>query len=160
MLMPPWIISSLVEEMRRDPTVLIATPATQLTKSQHEAMVAMKSSGIVSGTTVTFSNDRDALYFSKTIIPFIREWPRGDVSPVFQHVGVYAYTFESLGRYISLPMGRLERVEQLEQLRALEHGIPVRVVEVSLQGRTMWSVDNPEDIARVEEIIRQEGELV
>jgi 3-deoxy-manno-octulosonate cytidylyltransferase (CMP-KDO synthetase) len=159
-LMPPWIISSLVEEMRRDSSVQIATPATQLTKPQYEAMAAMKSSGIVSGTTVTFSKSRDALYFSKTIIPFIREWPQSDVSPVFQHIGVYAYTYESLGRYISLPMGRLEQVEQLEQLRALEHGIPIRVVEVSLQGRTMWSVDNPQDVDRVEEIIRHEGELI
>jgi 3-deoxy-manno-octulosonate cytidylyltransferase (CMP-KDO synthetase) len=57
-------------------------------------------------------------------------------------------------------MGRLEQVEQLEQLRALEHGIPIRVVEVSLQGRTVWSVDNPQDVARVEEIIAREGELV
>lgn len=159
-LMPPWVISSLVEEMRRDRSVQIATPATQLSKSQYESMAAMKSAGIVSGTTVTFSNERNALYFSKTIIPFIREWPQNEMSPVFQHIGVYAYTYESLGRYIALPMGRLEQVEQLEQLRALEHGIPIRVVEVSLKGRTMWSVDNPQDVARVEEIIDHEGELV
>jgi 3-deoxy-manno-octulosonate cytidylyltransferase (CMP-KDO synthetase) len=53
-----------------------------------------------------------------------------------------------------------EEVEQLEQLRAIENGMPIRVVQVSLQGRTMWSVDNPQDVARVEEIIRAEGELV
>jgi 3-deoxy-manno-octulosonate cytidylyltransferase (CMP-KDO synthetase) len=53
-----------------------------------------------------------------------------------------------------------EEVEQLEQLRAIENGMSIRVVQVSLQGRTMWSVDNPQDVARVEEIIRAEGELV
>jgi 3-deoxy-manno-octulosonate cytidylyltransferase (CMP-KDO synthetase) len=158
--MPPWVIESLVLEMQRDPSVLIATPATRLTREQYEAMTSIKSKGIVSGTTVTFSRSRDALYFSKTVIPYVREWPRDGVSPVFQHIGVYAYTYESLKRYVELPMGSLEYVEQLEQLRALEHGMPIRVVDVSMRGRTMWSVDNPEDIQRVEEIIKTEGELV
>jgi len=159
-LMPPWVIGALVEEMHRDRAVQIATPAVQLTLEQYQAMGSMKSSGVVSGTTVTFAANRDALYFSKGIIPFIRSMPDGVDPPVYQHIGVYAYSQEALSRYISLPMGRFEEVEQLEQLRALEHGIPVRVVEVSLQGRTMWSVDNPQDVARAEEIIRAEGELV
>jgi len=159
-LMPPWIIGALVEEMNRDQTVQIATPAVRLSSEQYSRMVAMKDSGIVSGTTVTFSTKRDALYFSKGIIPFIRSLPEGKEPPVFQHIGVYAYTAESLARYISLPMGVFEEVEQLEQLRALEHGIPIRVVEVSLQGRTTWSIDNPQDVPRAEEIVRVEGELV
>lgn len=159
-LMPPWVIGALVEEMRKDPSVQIATPAVQLSKVQYESMKNTKGAGIVSGTTVTFSKNRDALYFSKGIIPFIRSLPAGDMSPVFQHIGVYAYTTEALKRYIDLPMGQFEEVEQLEQLRALENGIPIRVVEVSLKGRTMWSVDNPEDVTRVEDIIGTEGELV
>lgn len=159
-LMPPWVIEALVSEMQRDARIQIATPATQLTREQYDAMLAMKSSGIVSGTTVTFSTSRDALYFSKGIIPFIRSWPSDGSGPVYQHIGVYAYRFESLKQYMALPEGRLETIEQLEQLRALEYGIPIRVVEVSLQGRTMWSVDNPEDVRRVEQIIAAEGELV
>lgn len=159
-LMPPWIIGALVQEMQADPAVQLATPATRLTKEQYESMVAMKSQGIVSGTTVTFSQKRDALYFSKGIIPFVREWPASGVSPIFQHIGVYAYRREALGRYVSLPMGPLEAAEQLEQLRALEHGLSIRVVEVDLRGRTMWSVDNPQDVKRVEQIIAAEGELL
>lgn len=159
-LMPPWIIGALVDEMKRDSSVHIATPAVRLSKEQYSAMNAMKSSGVVSGTTVTFAVNRDALYFSKGIIPFVRSMPEGKESPVYQHIGVYAYTRKSLARYISLPVGMFEEVEQLEQLRALEHGIPIRVVEVSLQGRTVWSVDNPQDVPRAEEIIRIEGELV
>jgi 3-deoxy-manno-octulosonate cytidylyltransferase (CMP-KDO synthetase) len=73
---------------------------------------------------------------------------------------VYAYRAEALKRYIDMPHGMFEQVEQLEQLRAIENGMPIRVVQVSLQGRTMWSVDNPQDVARCEEIIRAEGELV
>jgi 3-deoxy-manno-octulosonate cytidylyltransferase (CMP-KDO synthetase) len=123
-------------------------------------MVAMKSKGIVSGTTVTFSKTRDALYFSKGVIPFIREWPASGECPIFQHIGVYAYRRDALRRYVELPMGPLEGVEQLEQLRALENGISIRVVDVTLRGRTIWSIDNPEDVSRVEQIIRVEGELV
>jgi 3-deoxy-manno-octulosonate cytidylyltransferase (CMP-KDO synthetase) len=159
-LMPPWVLQSLVQEMHHDPSVLIATPATRLSKEQYDELVSMKARGVVSGTTVAFSQSRDALYFSKSIIPYIREWPADGQSPVFQHIGVYAYTYEALKQYINLPMGALEHVEQLEQLRALEHGMPIRVVDVSLRGRTIWPIDNPEDITRVEAIIRAEGELV
>jgi 3-deoxy-manno-octulosonate cytidylyltransferase (CMP-KDO synthetase) len=159
-LMPPWVIEALVREMQADSGVQIATPATRLTKDQYNSMVAMKSKGIVSGTTVTFSKTRDALYFSKGVIPFIREWPTSGECPIFQHIGVYAYRRDALRQYVELPMGPLEAVEQLEQLRALEHGIAIRVVDVDLRGRTVWSIDNPEDVTRVEEIIRTEGELV
>ena len=120
----------------------------------------MKGAGIVSGTTVTFAKNGNALYFSKGIIPFVRSAPANGEPPIFQHIGVYAYRADALKHYIHLPQGMFEEVEQLEQLRALEHGIPIRVVQVSLQGRTMWSVDNPQDVGRVEEIIRAEGELV
>ncbi len=159
-LMPPWVIEALVREMQADPGAQIATPATRLTRDQYESMLAMKTRGIVSGTTVTFSKKRDALYFSKGIIPFVREWPTTGESPIFQHIGVYAYRREALGRYVALPIGELEQVEQLEQLRALENGLPIRIVDVSLRGRTIWSIDNPEDVARVEQIIRAEGELL
>ena len=159
-LMPPWIVQALVDEMKKDSTIQIATPATRLTRDQYEAMTTMKGSGIVSGTTVTVSKSRNAMYFSKTVIPHIREWPLDKSVPILQHIGVYAYTYDSLKRYIELPMGDLEYVEQLEQLRALENDIPIRVVEVPLKGRTMWSIDNPEDVARVEAIIASEGELV
>ena len=159
-LMPPWIIEALINEMKRDVEVRIATPATRLNKDQYESMLAMKSRGIVSGTTVAFDLSHNALYFSKGVIPFVREWPRSSESPIFQHIGVYAYTYEALRDYVSLPQSPLESVEQLEQLRALENGMPIRVVEVSLQGRTVWSIDNPQDVERVEQIIKSEGELI
>ena len=109
---------------------------------------------------MTFARGGNALYFSKTIIPFVREWPATGESPFFQHIGVYAYRREALRRYVELPMGPLEAVEQLAHLRALEHGMPIRVVDLSLRGRTMWSIDNPQDVARVEQIIQAEGELL
>jgi 3-deoxy-manno-octulosonate cytidylyltransferase (CMP-KDO synthetase) len=159
-LMPPWVIGALVKAMTEDPSIQIATPAVRLNGDQYKSMSAMKGAGIVSGTTVTFAKNGNALYFSKGIIPFMRTAPASGEPPIFQHIGVYAYRSEALKKYINLPQGMFEEVEQLEQLRAIENGMSIRVVQVSLQGRTMWSVDNPQDVARVEEIIRAEGELV
>jgi 3-deoxy-manno-octulosonate cytidylyltransferase (CMP-KDO synthetase) len=161
-LMPPWVIEALVLEMQSNKTLEIVTPAARLNKDQAQAMRDMKARGIVSGTTVTFSRSKNALYFSKNIIPFIRADSKlaSSEPPIYQHIGVYGYSYSSLKRYIELPVGDLERCEQLEQLRALENDMPIRVVEVSLQGRTIWPVDNREDIARVTDIIANEGELV
>ncbi|MES0057221.1 3-deoxy-manno-octulosonate cytidylyltransferase [Mesorhizobium sp. M0078] len=162
-LTPPWTITALIDEMHRDPTVGIATAAVQMDKRSYEALRTSKQHGEVGGTTVTFDRRGNALYFSKSIIPFVRDDKKGegtDLSPVFRHIGLYAYAYESLRRYISLEPGPLERLESLEQLRALEHGIPVRVVEVDYGGRTHWAVDSPNDLKRVEALIGEEGDLV
>jgi 3-deoxy-manno-octulosonate cytidylyltransferase (CMP-KDO synthetase) len=159
-LMPPWVLTALVEEIKREPTVDLATPAVRLTREQYERMLGAKQQGNTTGTTVTFDCTRNALYFSKGMIPYLRNTLTSGELPIFQHIGVYAYRWETLDRYVQLPVGPLEEVEQLEQLRALENGMPIRVVDVSLRGRTLWSVDNPQDVARVEEIITQEGELL
>jgi 3-deoxy-manno-octulosonate cytidylyltransferase (CMP-KDO synthetase) len=65
-----------------------------------------------------------------------------------------------LRRLVSLEPGPLETAEQLEQLRALEHGIPIRVVTVDYRGRTHWGIDTEEDLRRCEELICAEGELL
>lgn len=162
-LTPPWVIEALVHEMRRDTSVGMATIAVRMDQQQYALLVEAKSLGEVGGTTVVFDRARNALYFSKSPIPFVR---RDDgVSPpeefpVFRHVGLYGYRLETLHRLSTLSPGPLERAEKLEQLRALEHGIPIRIVEVDYRGRTHWAVDSREDLVRVEEIIKREGELV
>ncbi len=156
-LTPPWIISPLLAAMRADENVQIATPAVRMSKDVYEKMLAAKRAGEVGGTTVTFDKNHDALYFSKGIIPFVRV--ETEPLPVFKHIGVYAYRYATLEKYLSLPESLLEKTEGLEQLRALENGIPVRVVEVDQRGRTAWGVDSPADARRVEEIIAREGEL-
>ena len=70
--------------------------------------------------------------------------------------GIYAYRRAMLNRYLELAPGRFEQAEKLEQLRAIEHGITIRVVEVDCGGRTFWSVDNPSDVAVVERILASE----
>lgn len=91
-----------------------------------------------------------ALYFSRSLIPFPRH--RGPEFVVFEHVGLYAYTSECLFRLSRLPQTPLERIEGLEQLRALENGIPIQTVETRCTGELV-SVDTQEDLERVREIL-------
>lgn len=158
-LTPPWIIQSLVNEMLRSPEIQMATPATRLNWEKYDEFVKSKSEGRVSGTLVVFDKNYNALYFSKGLIPFLRDRELKE-PPIYRHIGLYAYRYSALEKYVSLSMTPLEQAEKLEQLRALENGIPIKIVPVDYQGRTHWSVDNPEDIQKVEEIILREGELV
>jgi 3-deoxy-manno-octulosonate cytidylyltransferase (CMP-KDO synthetase) len=91
-----------------------------------------------------------ALYFSRALIPYPRN--RTEAFEVFEHIGLYAYTRESLIRFSKLPPARLEQIEGLEQLRALENGMHIQVVETRCKGKLV-SVDTPEDLRRVREIL-------
>jgi 3-deoxy-manno-octulosonate cytidylyltransferase (CMP-KDO synthetase) len=90
-----------------------------------------------------------ALYFSRAAIPH-RRAGNAD-APIWQHVGLYAYRREFLQRFVTLAPTPLERSEALEQLRALEHGHPIRVARI--EGWESHPVDVPEDIARVEALL-------
>ena len=95
-----------------------------------------------------------ALYFSRSRIPALRE--AGRPPPTYwQHVGLYAYRREFLLEYVSLPPTPCERAEALEQLRALEHGHPIRVGVV--EGWRSLAVDVPADVARVEAVLARRG---
>jgi len=104
----------------------------------------------------------DALYFSRSPLPYFREaWrgappgepPPGGAGNVRIHVGIYAFERAALEAFPSLPQGELERAESLEQLRALESGWRIRVVESG--ARRSIGVDRPEDVARAEEALRE-----
>jgi len=157
-LTPPWILDNIIDAMRADSSVQIATPATKITIRQYQDLADQKGRGIVGGTLVVFDKYFNALYFSKSLIPYVRSSAGGD-PPLYRHIGLYGYRYSALKQYLQLPAGVLENVEGLEQLRALENGLPIRVVVVNYQGRTHWSVDSPDDIERVEKIIAAQGEL-
>lgn len=159
-LTPPWAIEAVIEALVREPDLPMATPAVALSGLAYDAYLKRKSTGRASGTLVVFDAKGLALYFSKGIIPHLRAPPADTQLPrAHQHIGLYAYRADALAQYAALPPGPLEQVEQLEQLRALEHGMRIRVVPVDLRGRTQWSVDYPEDIGVAETIINWEGEL-
>jgi len=91
-----------------------------------------------------------ALYFSRSLIPYPRH--RTAEFEVFEHVGLYAYRKDCLMRLSQLPPTPLEKIEGLEQLRALENGIAIQAVETSCTGELV-SVDTAEDLERVRQIL-------
>ena len=92
----------------------------------------------------------DAIYFSRSPIPFERD--PGARSACFKHIGLYVYRRDFLLSYSALPAGPLETSERLEQLRALENGYPIRVVETDYDS---VGVDTPEDLCRVSRMFEQ-----
>ena len=91
-----------------------------------------------------------ALYFSRSLVPC----PRAAAGPVYKHIGIYAYRRDFLLRYARLEPTPLERAESLEQLRALENGYGIRVLETDCR---FVGVDTPEDLALVNKIYREQG---
>jgi len=158
-LTPPWVIQTLVDSMLADVAIGFATTAVRLTVEQYQQMVDSKREGAVGGTTVVFDKQHHALYFSKSLIPFMRK-KLEDPLPVFRHIGLYVYRYDILKQYLALPPSELEQVEGLEQLRALDNGIPIKVVEVDYRGRTHCAVDSQADVDYVEQLIAKEGELL
>lgn len=94
---------------------------------------------------VVTARNGDALYFSRHPIPF----DRGSEGEWWKHIGLYVYRRALLMGYSSLPVGPLERAERLEQLRALENGIAIRVAETEYD---TIGVDTPEDLAAVQKL--------
>jgi 3-deoxy-manno-octulosonate cytidylyltransferase (CMP-KDO synthetase) len=97
-----------------------------------------------------------ALYFSRRTVPYLREAASRSVSeqlaafPFLKHLGIYGYRRETLLRLVKFPVSPLEAAEKLEQLRALENGIEIRVVKVDYDS---IGVDVPADVARVEKML-------
>lgn len=119
--------------------------ATAATPIHHEA--DLRSSDVVK---VVFGCDGQALYFSRSPIPFVRDAGTNAAGAHFRHLGIYAYTRDYLFQFIAEPPCRLENLEKLEQLRALYIGCRMNVLDVDDVG---IGVDTPEDIAKVEAIL-------
>jgi 3-deoxy-manno-octulosonate cytidylyltransferase (CMP-KDO synthetase) len=131
------LIDAAVEALEADPGAVVSTIAH-----------ALEPDALLDPNRVKVVLDRAgrALYFSRAPIPHRRAdapAPRG-----LQHVGLYAYRREFLLRFVALAQGDAERAEGLEQLRALEHGFPIRCAVI--EGWRSVPVDVPEDVARVE----------
>jgi 3-deoxy-manno-octulosonate cytidylyltransferase (CMP-KDO synthetase) len=135
-LLPVRGVERLIEVMRTNGSIQMATLAASSSdprdyKDPHHVKVVCDTSG-------------NALYFSRAPIPSAAE-------KYMQHIGIYAYRRMFLLRYQSLRRGPLEKLESLEQLRALENGYPVRIVSCHT---VPAGVDCPEDIKRVEKMLK------
>lgn len=144
----PFIDATMIGEaiapMLREPAVEIATLMYRVTRDED-----FSDPGVVKVVVDLHGN---ALYFSRSLIPYPREAVEHGV---YEHVGTYVYRRAALQRITQLLPTVLERVEALEQLRWLQHGIRIRVVESSVRDKAFcgFSVDTPEDIGRAETML-------
>jgi 3-deoxy-manno-octulosonate cytidylyltransferase (CMP-KDO synthetase) len=156
-LTPPWFVEALVAGLAADPLADIATPVLRCEGRAVAGFLADRRAGRVGGTTAVFGAAGRALYFSKEVIPHTgREFAPDEVTPVFHHVGVYAYRPAALAAYRDWPIGPLELLEGLEQLRFLEQGRPVLCVEVDSRGHSFWELNNPSDVAVIEDMLARD----
>ena len=132
-LIEPGKIEEVLRPLFADPTLEMSTLRKAITDSSDLTNVNV--------VKVVVNRDGDALYFSRSLIPFIR-----GSGTAYKHIGLYAYRCPCLMALARLPQTPLEIAESLEQLRALENGYRIHVVETHFES---IEVDTPEDLARV-----------
>lgn len=157
-LTPAWFVEALVDDLRAS-NAAVATPVLRCDGHALNSFLEDRAAGRVGGTTAVFDANRHGLYFSKEVIPYTAERYSDDAkTPVFHHVGVYAYRPDALREYMTWEPGPLENLEGLEQLRFLENGAAVLCTEVDGKGRAFWELNNPEDVPRIERYLAELGE--
>ncbi|MDY7523887.1 manno-octulosonate cytidylyltransferase [Sphingomonas sp. 10B4] len=157
----PAMIAALIGALR-DSSSAVATPVVQLDWDALDAMRAHKQTSPFSGTTCVRDSEGRALWFSKTILPAMRNEAQlreaSALSPLFRHIGLYAYRFAALREFEETPPTPYEQLEGLEQLRFLESGVEIRTVTVAPPRHAMSGIDTPADVALAERLIAQFGE--
>lgn len=157
-LTPPWFVEGLIDGLHRAADAQIATPVLRCDGATLNGLLQDRKAGRVGGTTAVFGARNQGLYFSKEVIPYVNEvYEDGATTPVFHHVGVYAYRPKALAAYPDWPVGPLELLEGLEQLRFVENAREILCVEVEARGRQFWELNNPEDVPRIEAMMRGMG---
>lgn len=129
----PEMLRRLVEPFA-DPAIPVTTLARIIDAHEAENPDRVK---------VVRAANGNALYFSRSKIPYLRDDAAGGDAHYLLHVGIYAYRLTALRAFTALPPSPLEKIEKLEQLRLLEAGIPIHVVQSDYQG---FGVDRPEDL--------------
>ena len=148
-LMRPEMIDQLVEAMQADTKCVMGTLARKL-----ESAANLDNPNVVK---VALAQNGNALYFSRSRVPFVRDARSGDspewlkLAKFYKHLGIYAFRRDFLLRFVQLPQSELEKTEKLEQLRALENGFSIKVL---VTPHDSIGVDRPEDVELVEEILR------
>ncbi|PXA83380.1 3-deoxy-manno-octulosonate cytidylyltransferase [Nostoc sp. 3335mG] len=158
---PPAVVAGLLMAARGADAACV-TPVVRLDWDALDAMRAHKSDAPFSGTTCVRAQDGRALWFSKAILPAIRDEAgarrAGPLSPVYRHLGLYAYRLDALERFEATPPTPYELLEGLEQLRFLETGLSIRTIEVDPPRHAMSGIDTAEDIALAERLIARWGD--
>ncbi len=141
------------EVVRQVAGPLLADPALPMSTLIYK-IIRPEEIGDPNHVKTVFDCHHNALYFSRSPIPFQRNPEESQQPTYYKHLGFYAYRKGFLLTFVALPEGEWERFEKLEQLRALEYGYTIRVVETE---HDSIEVDTPADADRVEEYLRQQG---
>lgn len=157
-LTPPHFVTAILKKLIEDNSCDVATPIAQLSWQALDDLRASKIQRPFSGTTAIVDANDNALWFSKQIIPAMRQEEKlrqqSSLSPIFRHIGLYGYRFKALQKFVTLPEGHYEALEGLEQLRFLENGMSIKSVKVDY-GKlpSMSGVDTQEDAQKTEQLI-------
>lgn len=146
----PEQIKALVDCFAKDKATEIATVVKPMSEADGEAALLN-----VNTPKVVVSKNKKALYFSRSVIPFIRGKAQADwlgAHTFYKHIGIYAFRPDILAAVTRLPQGELEKAESLEQLRWLENGYGISVVESNAD---TVGIDTPADLKRAEEFLRE-----
>src|SRR4030066_211465 len=147
----PEMIDQLVERLKKDPTVPMATLVRKIENKENL--------GNPNLVKVVKTKDNLALYFSRYCIPYFRSengqrrFDKSKLKNYFEHIGIYAYRKNFLLNFTQMPPSPLEMAEKLEQLRVLENGYKIKLVETKFKTHP---VDTKADIKIVEKILRNE----
>ena len=141
----PDVIDRLIQPLLQDKEIAMATVITPMDESEMEQPGCVKA---------VVDQKGNALYFSRSLIPYLRTDCR--LAPVYKHIGVYGYQKEFLLEFARLSPTPLEQMESLEQLRALEYGYRIKTILVNLAA---IGVDTPEDLEAINEKFRKMGEV-
>jgi 3-deoxy-manno-octulosonate cytidylyltransferase (CMP-KDO synthetase) len=141
----PDVIDRLIQPLLQDKEIAMATVITPMDESEMEQPGCVKA---------VVDQKGNALYFSRSLIPYLRTDCR--LAPVYKHIGVYGYQKEFLLEFARLSPTPLEQMESLEQLRALEYGYRIKTILVN---HAAIGVDTPEDLEAINEKFRKMGEV-
>ena len=145
---PPDFLHALAMSWRSQPCPVL-TPAMPCDERHASLLLDDWLQGRIGGTCAVTDGNGHALYFSKAPLP---SRPTSQ-APMRLHVGLYAYTPAALDAYCAALPSALEEAEGLEQLRFLDIGVPIRIVDVASPPGGIWEVNNPDDVARVEALM-------
>ena len=157
-LTPLSALDLVIREFSVNPEAQVVTPVQQLAWNDLDKLRRNKQTTPFTGTTAVLNKHGRAMWFSKNVLPAMRKEDQyrhgGELSPVYQHLGLYGYRLDVLKKFVNLPEGHYEALEGLEQLRFLENDIPIQCVKIDSSEVVHSGVDSPEDIPRAEAILK------
>ncbi|HAJ28070.1 MAG TPA: 3-deoxy-manno-octulosonate cytidylyltransferase [Syntrophus sp. (in: bacteria)] len=139
-LFNPIQIEEVVQPLRDDPSIPMSTLIYRIVRDEEI--------GHPNAVKTVCDAHGFALYFSRATVPYVRD--QGKKADYYKHHGIYAYRRDFLRTFAALPVGKLEQLEALEQLRALEYGYKIKVVETLLDS---VEVDTPAELERVRQLL-------